>query len=91
MDLPPSIQFAKPEPAKEIRLQAEQSDVEYVINRLVTHALDEEGSRYLIRGRWAGYDQGSDTWEPAANIPEPMLRRYERRKRLKPGILTLCH
>ena len=91
MDLPPGIQFAKPEPAKEIRSQAEQSDVEYVIDRLVTHALDEEGSGYLIRVRWAGYDQGSDTWEPAANIPEPMLRRYERRKRLKPGILTLCH
>jgi hypothetical protein len=53
---------------------------------LITHALAEAGTGYLIRVRWAGYDQGSDTWEPAANIPETMFRRYERRKRLKPWI-----
>jgi hypothetical protein len=69
MDLPPGIQFSRSEPSKEIRVQAEQSDVEYVINRLITHALDEEGTGYLVRVRWAGYDQGSDTWEAAASIP----------------------
>jgi Chromo (CHRromatin Organisation MOdifier) domain len=91
MDLPPGIQFSRPEPSKEIRVQAEQSDVECVIDRLITHALDEEGTWYLISVRWAGYDQGSETWEPAVNIPETMLRRYERRKRLKSGTLTLSH
>jgi Integrase core domain len=88
MDLPPGIQFTRPEPVNDIRLQADQSDAEYVIDRLVTHALHEDGTGYLMRVRCAGYDQGSDTWEHAINLPGTLLRRYERRKLLKPGILT---
>jgi hypothetical protein len=88
MDLPPGIQFSRPAPSKEIRMPAEQSDVDFVIDRLVTHVLDEDGTGYLMRVRWAGYDQGSDTWESAAYLPANILRRYERRKRLRPGFLT---
>jgi transposase InsO family protein len=88
MDLTLGIQFTRPEPVKDILLQADQSDVEYVIDLLVAHALDEDGTGYLMRVRWAGYDQGSDAWEPAIHLPGTLLRRYERRKRLKPGILT---
>ena len=55
--LPPGIQYTRPEPVKDIRLQADQSDVKYVIDRLVTHALDEGGFRYLLQVLWAGYDQ----------------------------------
>jgi hypothetical protein len=29
-----------------------------------------------------------DTWEPATEIPEDMVRRYERRKKLPDGLLT---
>jgi hypothetical protein len=32
MDLPPGIHFARPEPSKKIRVQAEQSDFECVID-----------------------------------------------------------
>jgi hypothetical protein len=88
MDLLPCIQFARPESSKKIRVQAEQSDVEYVIDMLVSYALDEEGSGYLIRVIWAGYDKGFDTREPAANLHKTFLRSYERRKRLKPGTVT---
>ena len=56
---------------------------------LVRHSLDEDGTGYLVRVRWTGYDHGSDTWESAETSPENLLRQYERRRRLRPGVLDI--
>mgnify|MGYP003519284518 FL=1 len=88
MDLPPGVQFAQAERAGPSLANADWADIEYIVDRLVSHARDEEGTGFLIRVRWAGYDKGSDTWEPAENLPEKMLRSYERSKKLQEGTLT---
>ena len=49
---------------------------------------DDEDSCWLIRVRWAAYSADEDTWEPATELPEDMVRRYERRKKLPEGLLT---
>jgi hypothetical protein len=91
MDLPPGVEFAtdhpprtpqRPEPGDEL------SDIEYVIDRLVAHAPNDDGDGYLIRVRWAGYDRGSDTWEPAGALPATLLQSYERKKKLPHGTLS---
>jgi hypothetical protein len=63
-------------------------EVEYVIERLVSHARGDDDTCWLIRVRWSGYDSGADTWEPAGDLPADLVRKYERRKKLQPGLLT---
>jgi Integrase core domain/Chromo (CHRromatin Organisation MOdifier) domain len=91
MDLPPGVEFAPdhpPRPSRQTIVANELADIEYVIDRLVGHCFNENGDGFLIQVRWAGYDKGSDTWEPAEALPSSMLRAYERKKKLAPGILS---
>jgi hypothetical protein len=59
-----------------------------VIDRLISHARDEEDSCWLLRVRWAAYGPDDDTWEPALELPEGLVRKYERRKKLPSLLLT---
>jgi hypothetical protein len=68
--------------------RAREEDDTYVIDRIVSHARDEEESRWLLRVRWAAYGPDGDTWEPALELPERLVRKYERRKSLSPRFLT---
>jgi Chromo (CHRromatin Organisation MOdifier) domain len=77
----------KPPKSKHVKISREEDDT-YVIDRLVAHARDEEDSCWLIRVRWAPYSADDDTWEPAKELPEDMVRRYERRKKFPDGLLT---
>jgi hypothetical protein len=88
MDLPPGVEFAEDHPPRRTRRQAEideLADVEYVIDRRMKHAVNEDGDGYLLRVRWAGYDRGSETWEPAKALPAALLRKYERKHKLSSG------
>ena len=77
------------DPPKSKRATVErEADDTYVIERFITHARDDEDSCWLIRVRWAAYSADEDTWEPATELPEDMVRRYERRKKLPEGLLT---
>jgi hypothetical protein len=60
----------------------------YVINRLISHARDEEDSCWLLRVHWETYGPDDDKWEPALELPEELVRNYERLKSLSPGFLT---
>jgi hypothetical protein len=60
----------------------------YVINRLISHARDEEDSCWLLRVRWETYGPDDDKWEPALEFPEELVRNYERLKSLSPVLLT---
>ena len=80
-------QRKEPPKAKRVTIGREDDDT-YVIDRLVTHARDEEDSCWLIRVRWAAYSADDDTWEPAKELPEDLVRRYERRKKLPDGLLA---
>ena len=80
-------QRKEPPKSKRVTIGREDDDT-YVIDRLVTHARDEEDSCWLIRVRWAAYSADDDTWEPAKELPEDLVRRYERRKKLPDGLLT---
>ena len=76
-------------PPKSKRATVErEADDTYVIERFITHARDDEDACWLIRVRWAAYSADEDTWEPATELPEDMVRRYERRKKLPEGLLT---
>ena len=53
----------------------------YEIADLVDRGFDEDGNE-LYRVRWQGYSPENDTWEPAANLPAALGRRYGRSRRL---------
>jgi hypothetical protein len=91
MDLPPGVEFATDCSSRLKRQQVaadDLADIEYVIDRLVSHAPSDEGDGYVLPVRWAGYDKSADTWEPAAALPSSMLRAYERRKKMTAGQLS---
>jgi hypothetical protein len=91
MDLPPGVEFAEDHPIRRTRRKAEideLADVEYVIDRLLKHAVNEDGDGYLLRVLWAGFDRGSDTWEPAEALPAAILRKYELKHKLSSGELS---
>jgi hypothetical protein len=87
-DLPFGIEWA---PRKEVpttdRRPATDPDDEYVIYYLVSHAPTEYEQGWLVRVRWAGFSRDEDTWETAKALPENMVARYERRKKLHLGTL----
>ena len=76
-----------PPKTKKIARQREDADM-YVIDRLISHARADDDSCWLVRVRWAAYGSDDDTWEPAMELPEELVRRYERRKKLPNGLLT---
>jgi hypothetical protein len=49
---------------------------EYVVERLVDVGQDGKGRR-LYRVRWLGYKPEEDTWEPAENLPQHVIRRFD--------------
>jgi Chromo (CHRromatin Organisation MOdifier) domain len=79
---------SSPRPKHRTSVENELTDIEYVIDRLVSHAVNDNGNGYMMRVRWAGYDRNADTWEPVDALPASMLRAYERRKKMVPGELS---
>jgi hypothetical protein len=75
-------------PTKKRRVQARETDDTYVIDRLLSHARVEDDSCWRLRVRWAAYGLDDDTWEPTCELPENLVRRYEKRKGLAEGLLT---
>jgi hypothetical protein len=69
-------------------LRTREEDDTYVIDGLISYARDEEDSCWLLRVRWAAYGPDGDTWEPALEFPEGLVRKYELRKKLPSGLLT---
>jgi Chromo (CHRromatin Organisation MOdifier) domain len=67
----------------------DDSDMHYVVDRIVDHAPNDANNRYLVRVRWAGYNTRDDTWEPAAALPSAFLKRYEKRKKIRPSSLLI--
>ena len=90
-DLPSGVSWVPhrvdPPKTKKIARQREDADM-YVIDRLISHARADDDSCWLVRVRWAAYGSDNDTWEPAMELPEELVRRYERRKKLPNGLLT---
>jgi Chromo (CHRromatin Organisation MOdifier) domain len=83
-DLPPGLELIPHSTASYIRpprqTAAENlSSNEYVIDRLISHAQDDDGA-WLVRVRWAGFDSSEDTWEPVVNLPQQLIRKYEKKK-----------
>jgi transposase InsO family protein len=85
-DLPPGLELIPNANASSLRpiqrITAENlSSDEYVIDRLISHAQDDDGA-WLVRVRWAGFDSSDDTWEPAVNLPPKLIRKYEKQKKV---------
>jgi hypothetical protein len=92
MDLPPGVELAEQEPDRrsaQIGRNPDDSDMQYVVDRIVDHAPNDANDGYLVRVRWAGYNTSDDTWEPAAALPSAFLKRYEKRKKIRPGSLLI--
>jgi hypothetical protein len=75
-------------PVTKRRQQTRETDDTYVIYRLLSHGRAEDDSCWLLSVRWAAYGADDDTWEPACELPESMVRRYEKHKGLPDGLLT---
>jgi len=47
-----------------------QKDTQYVAEKIVAHKRTKErvAGGYLLRTRWVGWTEESDTWEPLANM-----------------------
>jgi tRNA(Ile)-lysidine synthase TilS/MesJ len=58
---------------------------EFVVERIVSHRRDADGNMRLLL-RWFGYASSEDTWEPVIHVPQKMVHRYARRKRLDPEL-----
>ena len=69
-------------PEEEERLMDELE--EFVVERIVSHRKDDSGRMYL-RIRWFGYGPEADTWEPVFHVPNEMIQRYVRRRKLDPS------
>jgi Chromo (CHRromatin Organisation MOdifier) domain len=65
----------------------EDDATEYVIERVISHGRSESGE-FVVRVRWAGYGSTDDTWEKAADMPNEVLLKYERRKKLYRGTVS---
>jgi hypothetical protein len=82
VDLPTGIEWAPVVTRASEKLPVAKQETEYVIDRLISHARDENDREWIIRVRWAGFSAEEDTWEPVRNLPANMVRRYEKRKKL---------
>jgi hypothetical protein len=90
VDLPSGVKWAltRKQPHVRNRLPSPEEDAEFVIDRLISLARDDGDNFWVVRVRWPGYFPDDDTWEPASGIPVDMLRKYEQKLKLLPGILS---
>ena len=58
-----------------------QEQQRFEVEEIVDAGLDEEGHA-VYRVRWQGYPPSADTWEPARNLPHPLVRAYRRKHNL---------
>jgi Chromo (CHRromatin Organisation MOdifier) domain len=56
---------------------------EFVVERLVSHEYRNGGDLYF-KVRWFGYDPEEDTWELWDSLPEAMVMKYMRKKKMIP-------
>uniref|UniRef100_A0A0K0F506 Chromo domain-containing protein n=1 Tax=Strongyloides venezuelensis TaxID=75913 RepID=A0A0K0F506_STRVS len=54
-------------------------DEEYVVEDILGHKVEGKERYYKIK--WEGYPESECTWEPAANINEVLIKRYEKKCR----------
>lgn len=59
--------------------KADSTRGEYVVERIVCHMDDREGTKPLVW--WYGYRPAGDTWKPAHHTPQHFIRRYSERQR----------
>lgn len=56
--------------------ESAQPNEEFEVERIVDAGLTEDGQE-VYRIRWRGYPPNQDTWEPAHNLPEILIRAYK--------------
>ncbi|KAM3079510.1 hypothetical protein ACMFMG_005931 [Clarireedia jacksonii] len=66
------------EPAEELQVESDEEEEEdegeiaadeYVVEKIVNHALDEQSGVLIFQVKWEGYEKKSDmTWEPESNL-----------------------
>jgi Chromo (CHRromatin Organisation MOdifier) domain len=84
---PRDLPAHSPAAARPTNLSEEDAN-EYVIERVISHGRNESGD-LIVRVRWAGYGSSDDTWERPQDLPNEALLRYERRKKLVRGTVSV--
>ena len=64
-------------PQRKSPRKATRDEPRYEIGGLVDAGVDKKGNE-LYKVRWAGYGPADDTWEPADNLPQSLIRDYKR-------------
>jgi Chromo (CHRromatin Organisation MOdifier) domain len=81
-NLPPGVEWVPVVPRRRTTPEPSLEETEYVIERLLDHGQDEDG-RTILKVRWAGFKPADDTWEPIQNLPEELVRRYAKRRKIE--------
>jgi hypothetical protein len=56
---------------------------EFVVDRIISHAVDPTDRLMKMRVRWHSFDPEDDTWEDPKTIPRHFVLSYAKRKRMK--------
>jgi hypothetical protein len=80
----PAHSRARPQPIQ----QDEDDATDCVMERVIAHGQNKIGD-LVVRVRWAGYGSSDDTWERPLDLPDAVLRRYECRKKLSRGTVSI--
>jgi Chromo (CHRromatin Organisation MOdifier) domain len=85
-DEPPVVPLSVPRttrPNRRVRFTLPEPNPpsEYVVEKLVDAAMNEEG-QVLYHTRWMGYSELGDTWQEEESLPTHFIRRYWRTKGL---------
>jgi hypothetical protein len=55
---------------------------EFVVDRIISHAVDPTDRLMKVRVRWHSFDPEDDTWEDPKTIPRHFVLSYAKRKRM---------
>jgi hypothetical protein len=86
-DLPDGVRYVSDSADTDDDSGQEPEDIgdttEFVVERLVSHEYRNGGGLYF-KVRWFGYDPEEDTWELWDSLPEAMVMKYMRKKKMVP-------
>ena len=58
-----------------------EEEKEFIIEKLLEKRFIRRNTQYLVK--WKGYGNEDNTWEPKSNLPQKIIKSYEKEQRIK--------